>query len=110
MRITTTILHWYQKNGRMLPWRQRRDPYVVWLWAVMVQQARIGRGRIYWQRFIERWPTVDHLAQASEDEVLRLWQGLGYCSRARQLLQAAGQVVAMGGFGKDREGRGSVKG
>ena len=71
MSFTTTILQWYQKNGRMLPWRQTRDPYAIWLSEIILQQTRIEQGQPYWQRFIERWPTVDHLAQASEDEVLR---------------------------------------
>ena len=110
MSFTTTILQWYQKNGRMLPWRQTRDPYAIWLSEIILQQTRIEQGQPYWQRFIERWPTVDHLAQASEDEVLRLWQGLGYYSRARHLLQAARQVVAMGGFPKDMKALRSLKG
>lgn len=110
MSFTTTILQWYQKNERMLPWRQTRDPYAIWLSEIILQQTRIEQGQPYWQRFIERWPTVDHLAQASEDEVLRLWQGLGYYSRARHLLQAARQVVAMGGFPKDMKALRSLKG
>ena len=110
MSFTTTILQWYQKNGRMLPWRQTRDPYAIWLSEIILQQTRIEQGQPYWQRFIKRWPTVDHLAQASEDEVLRLWQGLGYYSRARHLLQAARQVVAMGGFPKDMKALRSLKG
>ena len=98
MSFTTTILQWFGQNGRELPWRETRDPYAIWLSEVILQQTRIEQGRPYWERFMRRWPTVADLAAASEDEVLREWQGLGYYSRARNLLAAARQVCARGGF------------
>ena len=104
------ILHWYRLNGRDLPWRHTRDPYAIWLSEVILQQTRIDQGRDYWQRFVHRWPRVDDLAAASEDEVLLMWQGLGYYSRARNLLAAARQVVAMGGFPADFKGLKALKG
>ena len=72
------ILHWYRLNGRDLPWRHTSDPYAIWLSEVILQQTRIDQGRDYWQRFVHRWPRVDDLAAASEDEVLLMWKGLGY--------------------------------
>lgn len=85
-------------NGRSLPWRDTKDPYAIWLSEIILQQTRINQGMTYWERFMKRWPTVDQLAKAEEDEVLRLWQGLGYYSRARNLHKAARQIVAMGHF------------
>ena len=110
MSFTTTILQWFQANGRTLPWRETRDPYAIWLSEIILQQTRIEQGRPYWQRFMKRWPTVEALAQATEDEVLREWQGLGYYSRARNLHTAAQQVVAMGGFPTTLEGIKALKG
>ena len=110
MSFTTTILQWFQANGRTLPWRETRDPYAIWLSEIILQQTRIEQGRPYWQRFMQRWPTVEALAQATEDEVLREWQGLGYYSRARNLHTAAQQVVAMGGFPTTLEGIKALKG
>ena len=98
MTFTTTLLEWYARNGRDLPWRHTRDPYAIWLSEVILQQTRIGQGMDYWLRFMQRWPRVEDLAEATEDEVLREWQGLGYYSRARNLHAAARQVVAQGGF------------
>ena len=92
------ILLWYAEYGRDLPWRRTRDPYAVWLSEIILQQTRVAQGTAYWQRFLERFPTVESLADASEDEVLRLWEGLGYYSRARNLHAAAGQIVALGHF------------
>ena len=98
MSFTTIILDWFRENGRQLPWRETRDPYAIWLSEVILQQTRIEQGRPYWERFMRHWPTVEALAAASEDEVLREWQGLGYYSRARHLHAAARQIVARGGF------------
>lgn len=98
MSFTSTILQWFKENGRALPWRETRDPYAIWLSEVILQQTRIEQGRPYWERFMHRWPTVNDLAAASEDEVLREWQGLGYYSRARNLHTAARQIVALGHF------------
>ena len=110
MCFTTTILQWFRENGRALPWRETRDPYAIWLSEIILQQTRIEQGRPYWERFMHRWPTVESLAEASEDEVLREWQGLGYYSRARNLHQAAKQVVARGGFPTTLEGLRALKG
>lgn len=108
--FTTTILEWFEENRRDLPWRETSDPYAIWLSEIILQQTRIQQGMAYWQRFMERWPTVEQLAAATEDEVLRLWQGLGYYSRARNLHAAAQQIVAMGGFPTTFEGIRSLKG
>jgi A/G-specific adenine glycosylase len=110
MDFTKTILHWYADNGRDLPWRRTRDPYAVWLSEIILQQTRVTQGWAYWERFMDRFPTVDDLAAAPEDEVMRLWQGLGYYSRARNLHTAAKQIVAMGGFPDTLEGIRSLKG
>ena len=110
MSFTVTILQWFHENGRALPWRETRDPYAIWLSEIILQQTRIEQGRPYWERFMQRWPTVEALAEASEDEVLREWQGLGYYSRARNLHQAAKQVVALGGFPTTIEGLRKLKG
>ena len=110
MSFTTTILQWFEENGRTLPWRETRDPYAIWLSEIILQQTRIEQGRPYWERFMKRWPTVEALADASEDEVLREWQGLGYYSRARNLHTAAKQVLARGGFPTTLEGLKTLKG
>ena len=102
--FTEGILRWYAENGRDLPWRRTRDPYAVWLSEIILQQTRIAQGTAYWESFMEHFPTVADLAAASEDEVLRLWQGLGYYSRARNLHAAARQIVAAGGFPSTLEG------
>ena len=98
MSFSSIILQWFKKNGRALPWRETRDPYAIWLSEIILQQTRIEQGRPYWERFMRRWPTVNDLAAASEDEVLREWQGLGYYSRARNLHTTAKQIVALGHF------------
>ena len=104
------ILQWYSENARDLPWRRTRDPYAVWLSEIILQQTRIVQGTAYGHRFMDRFPTVQDLAEASEDEVLRLWEGLGYYSRARNLHAAARQIVADGGFPDTLEGIRSLKG
>ena len=93
-----TLLEWFRENGRDLPWRQTRDPYAIWLSEIILQQTQVKQGWDYWERFMHRWPTVEALAAATEDEVLREWQGLGYYSRARNLHYAAKQIVALGHF------------
>ena len=110
MTFTTTILQWFRENGRVLPWRETRDAYAIWLSEIILQQTRIEQGRPYWERFMQRWPTVGDLAEATEDEVLREWQGLGYYSRARNLHAAAQQIVARGGFPQTLEGIKALKG
>lgn len=110
MSFASTIICWFRENGRELPWRETHDPYAIWVSEIIMQQTRIDQGRPYWERFMRRWATVDALAAASEDEVLRQWQGLGYYSRARNLHQAAQQVVNMGGFPRTYEAIRSLKG
>ena len=92
-RIADILLDWYSREGRDLPWRRTRDPYRIWLSEVILQQTRVAQGTEYYLRFVGRFPDVRALAAASEDEVLKLWQGLGYYSRARNLHAAARQVV-----------------
>ena len=110
MTFTETILDWYAVNGRDLPWRRTRDPYAVWLSEIILQQTRVVQGWAYWEKFMEHFPTVDALAAAPEDEVLRLWQGLGYYSRARNLHAAARQIAALGRFPDTLEGIRALKG
>ena len=98
MEFALTLLQWFRENGRDLPWRQTRDPYAIWLSEIILQQTQVKQGWDYWERFMHRWPTVEALAAATEDEVLREWQGLGYYSRARNLHYAARQIVALGHF------------
>ncbi|MBR1448219.1 MAG: A/G-specific adenine glycosylase [Prevotella sp.] len=105
-----TLLEWYRDNGRALPWRQTQDPYAIWLSEIILQQTQVKQGHDYWVRFMRRWPTVEQLAAASEDEVLREWQGLGYYSRARNLHFVARQIVQMGGFPQTLEGIRGLKG
>ena len=87
------IISWYQINKRELPWRNSQDPYFVWLSEIILQQTRVDQGLPYYLKFIEKFPTVQQLAEASQDEVLRLWQGLGYYSRGRNLHFTAKQIV-----------------
>jgi A/G-specific adenine glycosylase len=87
------LLRWYQLHARDLPWRQTKDPYAVWVSEVMLQQTQVKTVIPYWQRWMEALPTVQHLADASEDEVLKLWEGLGYYTRARNLRRAAQFIV-----------------
>ena len=108
--FTSALLKWFAANGRELPWRGIDDPYAIWVSEVILQQTRIDQGRDYWLRFMQRFPTVETLAAASEDEVLRLWQGLGYYSRARNMHAAARQVVTMGGFPRTIQGLRALKG
>lgn len=96
-RIADILIDWYEIHGRDLPWRRTRDPYRIWLSEVILQQTRIAQGTDYYLRFVERFPDVGALAAADEDEVLKLWQGLGYYSRARNLHAAARQIVARHG-------------
>ena len=98
MNFAATLLQWFKNNGRSLPWRETKDAYAIWLSEVILQQTRIVQGMSYWERFMAQWPTVNDLAAATENEVLKAWQGLGYYSRARNLHTAAQQVVELDGF------------
>ncbi len=108
--ICHNLFEWYRKCKRDLPWRDTRDAYRIWISEVILQQTRVAQGYDYFVRFIERFPTVEALAEAPDDEVMRMWQGLGYYSRARNLHAAAKQVVAMGGFPTTYEAIRSLKG
>lgn len=88
-----TLLQWYHQHKRDLPWRATADPYRIWLSEVILQQTRVQQGLPYYQRFVATFPTVADLAAADESEILRLWQGLGYYSRARNMHYAAQQVM-----------------
>lgn len=87
------ITDWYRQNKRALPWRSTKDPYSIWLSEIILQQTRVDQGTAYYYKFIENYPTVMDLAKAEEQEVLNLWQGLGYYSRARNLHAAAKHIA-----------------
>src|SRR5206468_4304999 len=99
------LLSWFQTVQRELPWRKNRDPYRIWISEVMLQQTRVAAVIPYYERFLARFPDVESLASAPQEEVLRLWSGLGYYSRARNLQHAAQQIVARhaGKFPRQRE-------
>ncbi len=87
------LLQWYDSNHRILPWRETAAPYKIWISEIILQQTRVAQGYAYYLRFIDRFPDVASLAAAPEDDVLLLWQGLGYYSRARNLHKAAQQII-----------------
>lgn len=93
MNLSESLLYWYSQNKRPLPWRETRDPYKIWLSEVILQQTRVAQGMDYYHRFLAAFPDVRSLASASEQDVLKLWQGLGYYSRARNLHHTAKEVV-----------------
>lgn len=93
MNFSKEILAWYHKNKRDLPWRSTKDPYKIWLSEIMLQQTRVAQGLPYYQKFIKEFPSVFHLAEATEERVLKLWQGLGYYSRARNMHSTAKTIV-----------------
>jgi len=99
MNFSNSLIKWYLQNKRNLPWRNTTDPYYIWLSEIMLQQTRVAQGMPYFFAFTEAFPTVYDLAKASEQEVLKLWQGLGYYSRARNLHKTA-QYVAFDLNGK----------
>ena len=95
--IQETLARWYETHKRELPWRSNPTSYYVWLSEIILQQTRVNQGFDYFLRFVERWPSLNDLAQATEEEVLKMWQGLGYYSRARNLHKCAQQVVELYG-------------
>ena len=95
---------WYRENARDLPWRRTEDPYRIWVSEIMLQQTRVAAVLGYYARFLEAFPSVEALAAAPEDRLMKLWEGLGYYSRARNLQRAAKAVVEMGGFPDTYEG------
>jgi len=101
---TGALLRWYRRRARDLPWRRTRDPYAIWVSEVMLQQTRVETARDYYGRFLERFPSLAHLAAAPLDDVLRAWQGLGYYRRARNLHAAVREARARyGGMPSDRD-------
>jgi A/G-specific adenine glycosylase len=97
-RVSNLLARWYAQGHRDLPWRRTSDPYCIWVSEIMLQQTRAAAVVPYYRRFLKRFPTVEALAAAAEPEVLALWSGLGYYSRARNLLRAARQIAACGEF------------
>lgn len=87
------LINWYTERKRDLPWRKTKDPYPVWLSEIILQQTRVDQGWPYWEQFMESFPTIQDLAKAPEEKVLRLWQGLGYYSRARNLHATAKHIA-----------------
>ncbi|MGB5462017.1 MAG: A/G-specific adenine glycosylase, partial [Aureibaculum sp.] len=93
MSFSNTLIYWYLQNKRDLPWRKTKNPYFIWLSEIILQQTRVNQGLDYYNKFITSFPTVFELAEASEESVLKLWQGLGYYSRARNLHYSARYIV-----------------
>ena len=91
--FTCRLLAWYRSNARTLPWRNHPDPYAVWVSEIMLQQTRVETVIPYFHQWMDRFPTIKNLAEASEQDVLNLWEGLGYYSRARNLHKAAKIVI-----------------
>ena len=106
--FTVKLMDWYRANQRDLPWRHSKDPYHVWVSEIILQQTRVGQGADYYHRFVRRFPSLDALAEATEDEVLKYWQGLGYYARARNLHAAAKSM--QGVFPATYEGVRALKG
>jgi len=93
MKFSNTLIYWYLQNNRELPWRKVNNPYFIWLSEIMLQQTRVAQGMAYYLKFTENFPTVFDLAKADESTVLKMWQGLGYYSRARNLHHSAKQIA-----------------
>lgn len=110
MTFTSRLLAWYADNGRQLPWRATTDPYRIWVSEIILQQTRVAQGYDYYRRFLERFPSVEALAEASQDDVMRQWEGLGYYNRARNMHAAARQIVGLGAFPADYAGVRALKG
>jgi A/G-specific adenine glycosylase len=93
IEIQRALLHWFARHGRDLPWRKTRDSYAIWVSEIMLQQTQVATVIPYYERFLKRFPTVESLARARLDTVLKLWEGLGYYSRARNLHRAAKEIL-----------------
>ena len=93
MKFSNTLVYWYLQNNRELPWRKSKNPYFIWLSEIMLQQTRVAQGLSYYLKFTTTFPTVFDLAKADESTVLKMWQGLGYYSRARNLHFSAKQIA-----------------
>ena len=112
MNFSRQLQEWYIHNRRDLPWRETKNPYFIWISEVILQQTRVQQGLPYYLRFIKNFPTIKSLADSSEDKVLKLWQGLGYYSRARNLHATAKDIILnySGQFPKDYNNILSLKG
>ncbi|GAA4301248.1 A/G-specific adenine glycosylase [Compostibacter hankyongensis] len=110
--FTRQLLRWNEDNRRSMPWKGERDPYKIWLSEIILQQTRVAQGLPYYERFLQHYPTVEQLATAPEEQVFRLWQGLGYYNRCKNMLAAARQVAGEHGgrFPADLAGLRSLKG
>jgi len=97
MNIRDIIIKWYHENKRDLPWRRTKDPYKIWLSEIILQQTRVEQGMSYYLRFVDKYPDINSLALASEQEILKMWQGLGYYSRARNMLETARKIKSESG-------------
>src|SRR5690606_34086576 len=93
MSFASKLISWYREYGRDLPWRNTQNPYIIWLSEIILQQTRVEQGMPYFHRFLEHYPIVAKFAEADEEDILRLWQGLGYYSRARNMHKAAKMVL-----------------
>ena len=109
LNLQTNLLEWYAQYARVLPWRETRDPYRIWISEVLLQQTQVVTGTVYYLRFLTRFHTVQDLAEAPLEDVLKAWEGCGYYARARNLHAAAQQIV-QGGMPKSLEGWRSLKG
>ncbi len=96
--LSAPLLAWYDKNKRLLPWRENADPYRVWVSEIMLQQTRVEAAKDHYVRFLRELPSVSALAACPEEKLLKLWEGLGYYSRAKNMQRAAKEIVARGGF------------
>ena len=96
--VASELSAWYEKAHRRLPWRQTQDPYAIWISEVMLQQTRVEKVLPYFVRFLARFPNLRGLASSTLEEVLKLWEGLGYYGRARNLLKASREIEALGGW------------
>ena len=112
MKFGYELIRWYQQHKRDLPWRNTTDPYRIWLSEIILQQTRVEQGLAYYHRFLKKYPDIRKLASAKEDDVLKLWQGLGYYSRARNIHHTAKEVVKKygGKFPEDYDAILSLKG
>lgn len=91
--FTEAVTSWFRKNKRQLPWREDRQPYAIWVSEIMLQQTRVEAVREYYRRWMEALPTVQDLAETDEESLLKLWQGLGYYNRVRNMQKAARQIL-----------------
>ncbi|GIV41929.1 MAG: A/G-specific adenine glycosylase [Vicingaceae bacterium] len=92
MEISSKIIEWFEQNKRDLPWRQTKDPYKIWISEIILQQTRVNQGLGYYLRFLERFPDLQSLATSDRDDVMKMWEGLGYYSRAKNLHEGAKQI------------------